>query len=441
MEDFSSHIVNSEANLAETIFAACHKDLKSNSHRDEIAAARASLKESSPLLHSVCSACLEHSDVASLTASKDSVCQEIQNALDVISKASQGIEHPKVQQVPQSASLGSALDELASLVALDSITVSEEQIRPSLEKRLEGIISGAALLADSSCTRDLHRERIITECNAIRQALQDLLSEYMNNANATADLDPPTDPKPVSETPSTSKGKKKGPFHRPPVAKEEIPTPEMFLEVLKSQWVPEVDKPIATLALVSAVITGDIASCLKAENNKVDGAVVGAAEGQASEVRLLQDISKILAATQFSADTTLDAVKYVSWTMSSSMASRRLLWLHHWQAESRMKWHLTGADYTGDKLFGTALDPILVEDKNKRKVFPATTRRSDFQHAPYPRRSSYRSSDVETQNQRYQNPRSHREGDRQFHRDRFRDQQQGKWPFREGGSRPFRRFK
>lgn len=66
---------------------------------------------------------------------------------------------------------------------MDPITLSEVQIRPSLEKRLEGIISGAALLADSSCTRDLHRERIITECNAIRQALQDLLSEYMNNVS------------------------------------------------------------------------------------------------------------------------------------------------------------------------------------------------------------------------------------------------------------------
>lgn len=59
--------------------------------------------------------------------------------------------------------------------------MNEEKIRPSLEKRLEAIISGAALLADSSCTRDFHRERIIAECNAIRQALQDLLSEYINN--------------------------------------------------------------------------------------------------------------------------------------------------------------------------------------------------------------------------------------------------------------------
>ncbi|XP_012514034.1 PREDICTED: catenin alpha-3 [Propithecus coquereli] len=157
------------------------QDLKSPNQRDEIAGARASLKENSPLLHSICSACLEHSDVASLKASKDTVCGEIQNALNVISNASQGIQNMPASPEPQAATLGSALDELENLIVLNPLTVTEEEIRPSLEKRLEAIISGAALLADSSCTRDFHRERIIAECNAIRQALQDLLSEYMNN--------------------------------------------------------------------------------------------------------------------------------------------------------------------------------------------------------------------------------------------------------------------
>uniref|UniRef100_A0A8C4WCY2 Catenin alpha-3 n=1 Tax=Gopherus evgoodei TaxID=1825980 RepID=A0A8C4WCY2_9SAUR len=159
------------------------QDLKSSNQRDEIAAARASLKENSSLLHSICSACLEHSDVASLIASKDSICNEIQSALNVISNASQGIRNQKVHPTSHSAMLGSALDELESLIILDPLTMNEEKIRPSLEKCLEGIISGAALLADSSCTRDFHREQIIAECNAIRQALQDLLSEYMNNVS------------------------------------------------------------------------------------------------------------------------------------------------------------------------------------------------------------------------------------------------------------------
>ncbi|KAL1281999.1 hypothetical protein QQF64_000802, partial [Cirrhinus molitorella] len=66
-------------------------------------------------------------------------------------------------------------------IILDPLTFSEARFRPSLEERLESIISGAALMADSSCTRDDRRERIVAECNAVRQALQDLLSEYMNN--------------------------------------------------------------------------------------------------------------------------------------------------------------------------------------------------------------------------------------------------------------------
>lgn len=86
--------------------------MKSSNQRDEIAAARASLKENSAFLHSICSACLEHSDVASLTASKDSICSEIQNALNVISNASQGVGNKMEKTSSHTATLGSALDEL-----------------------------------------------------------------------------------------------------------------------------------------------------------------------------------------------------------------------------------------------------------------------------------------------------------------------------------------
>jgi len=64
---------------------------------------------------------------------------------------------------------------------MDPQSYNESRTRPSLEDRLESIISGAALMADSSCTRDDRRECIVQECTAVRQALQDLLSEYMNN--------------------------------------------------------------------------------------------------------------------------------------------------------------------------------------------------------------------------------------------------------------------
>ncbi|XP_069833292.1 catenin alpha-2 isoform X6 [Dendropsophus ebraccatus] len=75
-------------------------------------------------------------------------------------------------------------------IILDPMTFTEARFRPSLEERLESIISGAALMADSSCTRDDRRERIVAECNAVRQALQDLLSEYMNNTGRKEKGDP-----------------------------------------------------------------------------------------------------------------------------------------------------------------------------------------------------------------------------------------------------------
>lgn len=70
---------------------------------------------------------------------------------------------------------------LQKQIIVDPLSFSEDRFRPSLEERLESIISGAALMADSSCTRDDRRERIVAECNSVRQALQDLLSEYMGN--------------------------------------------------------------------------------------------------------------------------------------------------------------------------------------------------------------------------------------------------------------------
>lgn len=68
-------------------------------------------------------------------------------------------------------------------MVMEPLAYNEVHTRPSLEERLESIISGAALMADSSCTRDERRERIVAECNAVRQALQDLLSEYMTNVS------------------------------------------------------------------------------------------------------------------------------------------------------------------------------------------------------------------------------------------------------------------
>lgn len=82
--------------------------------------------------------------------------------------------------------LAAALDEFDERMMMSPLAYDERRTRLDLESLLESIISGAALMADSSCTRDERRERIVAECNAVRQALQDLLSEYMNNVSSRA---------------------------------------------------------------------------------------------------------------------------------------------------------------------------------------------------------------------------------------------------------------
>lgn len=84
-------------------------------------------------------------------------------------------------------------------------------------------------------------------------------------------------------------------------------------------------------------------------------------------MRLKQDLSKIIEAVQFSGDATLNSAHFASKSLASSIAARRLVWLHHWQADARHKWRLASVPFTGNKLFGDPLQPFLVETKLKER--------------------------------------------------------------------------
>ncbi|CAK8697210.1 unnamed protein product [Clavelina lepadiformis] len=157
-------------------------DLKDLRRRDELAAARAELKKNSMMLYTSSLATLRHPEVAAAKANRDFVFKRVLNALDRISNAVQATGPSDPRPEEGAGELAYALDEFLDRVDMDPVDFDEVRHRPSLEERLESIISGAALMADSSCTREDRRERIVAECNAVRQALQDLLQEYINNA-------------------------------------------------------------------------------------------------------------------------------------------------------------------------------------------------------------------------------------------------------------------
>ncbi|KAI4887166.1 hypothetical protein NFI96_002928 [Prochilodus magdalenae] len=210
------------------VAARRQQELKDPHCRDEMAAARGALKKNATMLYTASQAFLRHPDVAATRANRDYVFKQVQEAIGGISSAAQATSpteekhgHAGIGELAAAlnefdkrkpvrdfsplhlplTALGIQLDceslaltkqytilwvlysFLQNKIILDPLTFSEARFRPSLEERLESIISGAALMADSSCTRDDRRERIVAECNAVRQALQDLLSEYMNNVS------------------------------------------------------------------------------------------------------------------------------------------------------------------------------------------------------------------------------------------------------------------
>ncbi|XP_060948591.1 catenin alpha-2 isoform X3 [Limanda limanda] len=173
------------------VAARRQQELKDPQCRDEMAAARGALKKNATMLYTASQAFLRHPDVAATRANRDYVFKQVQEAIGGISSAAQATSPTDEKHCHAGiGELAAALNEFDNKIILDPLTFSEARFRPSLEERLESIISGAALMADSSCTRDDRRERIVAECNAVRQALQDLLSEYMNNTGRKEKGDP-----------------------------------------------------------------------------------------------------------------------------------------------------------------------------------------------------------------------------------------------------------
>ncbi|KAF4518275.1 hypothetical protein B566_EDAN005843 [Ephemera danica] len=158
------------------------QELKDPQLRDDLAAARAVLKKHSTMLLTASKVYVRHPELAAAKANRDYVFKQVCEAVNTISDVAQG-KGPSMPQQPYDGpgELAAALDDFDERIVIDPLAYNEVRTRPSLEERLESIISGAALMADSSCTRDERRERIVAECNAVRQALQDLLSEYMSN--------------------------------------------------------------------------------------------------------------------------------------------------------------------------------------------------------------------------------------------------------------------
>ncbi|XP_037946767.1 catenin alpha [Teleopsis dalmanni] len=157
------------------------QELKDPQLRDDLAAARAMLKKHSTMLLTASKVYVRHPELDLAKVNRDFVLKQVCDAVNTISDVAQGKSSQPVDMYSGAGELATALDDFDEGIIMDPMAYSEKRSRQLLEERLESIISAAALMADADCTRDERRERIVAECNAVRQALQDLLSEYMSN--------------------------------------------------------------------------------------------------------------------------------------------------------------------------------------------------------------------------------------------------------------------
>ncbi|XP_070807548.1 uncharacterized protein [Pituophis catenifer annectens] len=180
---------------------------------------------------------------------------------------------------------------------------------------------------------------------------------------------------------------------------EEIPTPKLFRDAVYRQWaqpgaypgpsvndkrfynvapnlaaaleMPTIDEPVAALVSVN-IITNGLDEALTPEDRRTEvnlrkaynasaWAVKAAtaasffnrtsllwlkemqAKIPATDVQAHKDLNNLIMAAEFSADATLNAARFASRSLASSVTARRLLWLRYWQATVRSKWKLASA--------------------------------------------------------------------------------------------------
>uniref|UniRef100_A0A0A9YR99 Catenin alpha n=2 Tax=Lygus hesperus TaxID=30085 RepID=A0A0A9YR99_LYGHE len=157
-------------------------ELRDPRSRDDLAAARAVLKKHSTMLLTASKVFVNHPGLAEAKANRDYVVKQVCEAVNTINDVTQGNKGATATHCYEGpGKLAQAFSDLDRTMDSEPLASQQAVKGPTLEECLESIINGASLIADSPYTRDDRRDGIYAECNAVRKALQDLLSECMTN--------------------------------------------------------------------------------------------------------------------------------------------------------------------------------------------------------------------------------------------------------------------
>ncbi|CAD6186628.1 unnamed protein product [Caenorhabditis auriculariae] len=154
-------------------------DLIEQSQKDNLLAARSVLRCTAPLVYASTKAYVRHPEQDESRRNRDYSHREMLDALDLMARMLRG-EEPEGSFASHGriGDLVNEIDLFQMRVEMDPQSYRREVHRPELEELAERIVSGSAAIADADSTRESRKQKIVAECNNLRQALQELLTEY-----------------------------------------------------------------------------------------------------------------------------------------------------------------------------------------------------------------------------------------------------------------------
>ncbi|CAO4379384.1 unnamed protein product [Caenorhabditis nigoni] len=155
-------------------------DLVKPNQRDDLLAARSALRQIAPLLYTSQRTFVRHPEHEEAQKNRAYTAKEMNSALNALEAVLNG-QQPEII-FSEYGRIGDLIDKIETFqnkIELERPGDYKGHLtRRELEGLVEEIVSGSASIADSGSTRDTRKQKIVDECNNLRQALQDLLSEY-----------------------------------------------------------------------------------------------------------------------------------------------------------------------------------------------------------------------------------------------------------------------
>ncbi|KAF1751568.1 hypothetical protein GCK72_018122 [Caenorhabditis remanei] len=158
-------------------------DLVEREQRDDLLAARSALRQTAPLFYTSTRTFVRHPEHEEARRNRDYTAKEMNAALNALESVLNG-QQPDIvfSEYGRIGDLIEKIETFQNEIEMEPGEYEGDPTRKYLEELVEDIVSGSATIADSGSTRDTRKHKIVDECNNLRQALQDLLSEYEKSA-------------------------------------------------------------------------------------------------------------------------------------------------------------------------------------------------------------------------------------------------------------------